>query len=67
MRGLEIGELHVMIQAKSLRHLLLIGMITLSLSACGQPLWYFAGGRLSGEESAFVQVPADASIVQLET
>jgi|ETN07SMinimDraft_1059922.scaffolds.fasta_scaffold650037_1 hypothetical protein len=48
------------------RNLFLIVML-FGLTACGGPFFYFAGGRLSGEEAPLVELPISSGVIQLET
>ena len=39
----------------------------IGLSACAEPVLYFAGGRLGGEEATLLEMPASSGVIQLET
>lgn len=54
------------IKQATFRNLFLI-FVLLGLSACGEPLYYFAGGRLGGEVAQLVELPASSGVIQLET
>lgn len=41
--------------------------VLLVLSACGEPIFYFSGGRLGGEEAPLVELPTSGGVIQLET
>lgn len=46
---------------------LFLSVALLSLAACSDPVLYFAGGRLSGTETALLEAPASSGVMQLET
>lgn len=46
-------------------YFLALGLI--ALTACGEPLLYFAGERLEGEETPLMQLPAESGVMQIET
>lgn len=46
---------------------LAITLLLLGLAACGDPFFYFSGGRLSGEETRSFKLPSSSGILQLET
>jgi len=39
----------------------------LGLVACSEPILYFAGGRLAGEEAPLLELPTSSGVIQLET
>lgn len=39
----------------------------LFLASCDGPVWLLAGGELSGQETALVDMPTSSGIIQLET
>jgi len=39
----------------------------IGLSACAEPVFYFAGGRLGGEEATLLEMPSSSGVMQLET
>ena len=47
----------------------LLGLLVLPvlLGACSEPLVYFAGGRLDGEEAPLTRMPTEGGVFQLET
>jgi len=47
--------------------LLFLCFILVGISACGEPFYYFAGGRLGGEEAPLVELPTSGGVFQLET
>lgn len=46
---------------------LFIFLALLGLAACSEPLLYFAGGRLAGEEAPLLELPTSSGVIQLET
>jgi hypothetical protein len=46
---------------------LFLCLVLLGLSACGEPIYYFAGGRLGGEEAPLLELPTTSGVIQLET
>lgn len=46
---------------------LFLCLVLFGISACGEPFYYFAGGRLSGEETQLVELPTSSGVIQLET
>jgi len=55
-----------MTQRGKLRNLCVF-LLLLAFTACGDPLWYFSGSRLSGEEAPLVDLPVAGGIFQIET
>ncbi len=46
---------------------ILISLALLGLAACSEPFFYFSGGRLTGEETPLVHMPAASGVLQIET
>jgi len=46
---------------------LFLALVLLSVGACGEPLLYFSGGRLSGAETTLVELPTSNGVMQIET
>lgn len=46
---------------------LLLALLLGSMTACSEPLLYFSGGRLNGEEATLVEMPSSSGVMQIET
>lgn len=49
-----------------LKNLFLL-VVLFGLSACGEPILYFAGGRLGGDEAPLIDMPTSGGVLQIET